>query len=290
MAHNFRQGQHGCPVNCAYCVVTEVDRRRAQWNDRTILGVNKAVTILNPPPERTPETLRGFYDFPVELLRGDIVGFEGISDPFWPKYAQELEWFLEHVSPVAKLVTCVTKWNVSDSVLDRLAEIPNFRLVVSITGLDILEKTTTAQRLSLLARAKERGVKTFPIIHPYIPEMSDLSFLLELKKLGYDEIDIKGLRYSESMNSWMPDGVQKYFAGSGGDEVLVDDGWVAKLDEAGLKKISLKSWYRLGFEALSPHCSSDEAEDLVARILERANITSSDTDEAVVKAAIERRL
>jgi len=287
----FREGQHGCPVNCAYCVITEVVKRREAWNERTLLGINKAVTILNPPPARDPAALKEFYDFPVELLRGDIVGLNAISDPFWPKFANELEWFLSHVSPVAKLITCVTKWNVSDRVLDRLAEIPNFRLIVSMTGLDALEKTTTEMRLSVLQRAKARGIAAFPIVHPYIPEMSDLSFLPALKDMGYDEVDIKGLRYNPyTMNAWMPESVQKHFVDSGEDEVLVDDGWSEKVAGAGLTKVGLKRWYRKGFDTLTPHLSREEAADLVGQIIARANITSSDTDEAVVREAIERRL
>jgi len=287
----FREGQHGCPVACKYCVITEVAKRREAWNKKTILGINKAVTILNPPPDRNSVALKEFYDFPVELLKGDVVGFNGISDPFWPKYAGELEWFLSKVPQVAKLVTCVTKWNVSDQVLDRLAEIPNFRLIVSMTGLDSLEKATTEMRLSVLARAKSRRIAAFPIVHPYIPEMSDLSFLPTLKAMGYDEIDIKGLRYNPcTMNAWMPEDARKYFANSGEDEVLMDDGWSERIAEAGLTKVGLKRWYRKGFETLSPHLSREEATDLVGRVIVRANITSSDTDEAVVQEAIERRL
>lgn len=291
-SQQFGTEGHGCPVGCEYCVVTKVESRRELWNEKTILGINKAVTILNPPPDlRNEQAMREFYDFPPELLRGDFVGFNAISDPFWPKYKKELEWFLEKVAPEAKIVTCVTKWNPSAQVLDRLAEIPNFRLIVSITGLDVVERTKTGQRLALLEAAKQRGIKAFPVVHPYIAGMSDLSFLPRLKEMGYDDVDIKGLRYNhDTMSSWMPPSAQAHYQGTGEQEVLPDDGWQQKVQEAGLNLCGLKSWYRRGFESMTPHLSREESEKLVGKILERANITSSDTDKAVIEEAIKRRM
>ena len=85
MKENFDVKNYGCPVKCEYCVVSKVDSRRELWNERTILGINKAVTILNPPRDlENKAALREFYEFPVELLKGDFVGFNAISDPFWP--------------------------------------------------------------------------------------------------------------------------------------------------------------------------------------------------------------
>ncbi|MBU0585979.1 hypothetical protein KJ780_00550, partial [Candidatus Micrarchaeota archaeon] len=56
---------HGCPVGCEYCVITKVESRRELWNKKTILGLNKAVTILNPPPDLSNEkAVQEFYDFP----------------------------------------------------------------------------------------------------------------------------------------------------------------------------------------------------------------------------------
>lgn len=288
----FGVDEHGCPVGCEYCAITKVESRRELWNERTILGLNKAVTILNPPPDlENKQAVREFYDFPVELLRGDFVGFNAISDPFWPKYNKELEWFLEKVSPEAKMVTCVTKWNPSERVLDRLAEVPNFRLVVSITGLDSIERTKTGQRLALLEAAKKKGILAFPVVHPYIAGMSDLSFLPRLKKLGYNEVDFKGLRYNhETMSSWMPDSSKAYYENTKEQEVLPEDGWKEKVAEAGLQIVGLKSWYRKGFESLKPKLSREESEKLVGKILERANITSSDTNKAVIEEAIKRRM
>lgn len=290
MKYKYKKVETGCPVGCRYCVITKVDSRREMWSNNTIIGINKAVTIINPPPcLNDKKAVEEFYNFPLGLLKGDCVGFCGISDPFWPKYKKELWYVLENVSKIAKVITCVTKFNPPDEVLKRLAKIPNFKLAVSITGLDKIEKTKTKDRLDLLLRAKKFGICAFPIVHPYIGGMSDISFLDKLVKMGYKEIDFKGLRFNkETMKDWMPVNVQKLYQASGEKEFLVEDGWRKKLEKAGIKLRSLKDWYKDGFD--SPKLSLRESKDKVNKILQYANITSSDTDEAVIDAAIRRRM
>ena len=285
------QGTYGCPVGCKYCVVTEVERRNTQWRASSILGVNKSVTILNPPPDLSDEAARrSFYEFPLELLRGDIVGFNGISDPFWPKFRAELDYVLAEIPRVAKILSLVTKFEVTEEMMVRLAEIPNVRLTVSITGLDQLENTSTKSRLRTLARAKRYGVRAFPIVHPYISGMSDLSFLPELRALGYDQIDLKGLRCNpQTAKLWMPADVQTRYQFTE-DEELPEDGWRESLSSAGFTKVRMADWYKQDIENLSPHLPLEEAEALVDEILRRTNVCSSDSDDAVRKAAIARRL
>ena len=175
--------------------------------------------------------------------------------------------------------------------MERLAEIPNFRLAVSITGLDKIERTKTGERLNLLERAKKRGIQAFPVIHPYIAGMSDLSFLPRLKEMGYDEVDVKGLRFNpDTMSSWMPPSSQAQYEGTNEQEVLPEDGWRERVEQAGLQLVGLKSWYRRGFETMSPKLTREEAEKLVSEIMRRANITSSDSDKAVIEEAIKRRM
>lgn len=290
MTFKYTTEMSGCPVGCRYCAITKVDSRRTLWNKHTILGLNKAVTILNPPPDlNDASAIKEFYRFPVEILRGDYVGFNAISDPLWGKYAKERDWFLETVSPVAKLTTFVTKFPIKDDLFKRLARYKNFRLVVSITGLDSLEKTKTKSRLETLAKAKEYGVEAFPICHPYVSGMSDLSFLKELLRMGYSAMDVKGLRYNDqSMRTWMPAASQMYYEGKGESEVLPEDGWRQRLEDEGIRLKSLKSWYRS--DILTPKLSPEEAKNCVAQVLELANITSSASNEEVIREAVLRRL
>jgi DNA repair photolyase len=290
--HKISPDDYGCPVGCKYCVISKVDSRRDMWNKETVLGLNKAVTIFNPPLDlQDKEALHEFYNFPVDLLKGDFVGFNAISDPFWPKYEKELNFFLDNVPRIAKIATCVTKFNPSDAVLDKLSKIKNFRLVVSVTGLDSIENIKTEERLILLERAKKKGIKAFPIIHPYIAGMSDLSFLSRLKEIGYEEIDVKGLRYNhKNMSSWMPQQSQFFYEKKEEKEVLPEDGWRECIASAGLKLRNLKDWYREDFNLLQPKLERKEAELLVDEILKKANITSSDSDAAVIEEAIRRRM
>lgn len=284
--------QYGCPVGCEYCVVTNVESRADLWrDDDSAPSINKAVTIINPPLDRSnTEAIDRYYAMSPELFRGDIVGFCANSDPFWPRHRRELEHFLDTIAPETKIATCVTKWKVPDVVLERLASIPNFRLIVSITGLDAIEGTSTEDRLSVLRRAQEHGVKAYPIIHPYIAGMSDLSFLPALKDMGYEAVDVKGLRYDPSMDSWMPPEVQTYYRAFGNDEALIEDGWREQLATAGIELKGLKSWYKAEAADRGPHLTPEEATVAVRKVLGMAHITSSDTDDAVVAAALERRL
>ena len=279
-----------CPVDCRYCVITEVEYRAEAWRKKFLIGLNKAVTILNPPPVREDEkALASFYNFPLELLEGDRVGFNAISDPFWSKYRPELEWFLEKVAPIAKAVICVTKFPVSESMMKRLALVPNFQLNVSITGLDSIERTTTKSRLRTLALAHECGVLAFPTIHPYIAGMADLSFLKELRAIGFKYVDVKGLRYDSSMENWMPQVSKEFYQGTQGSEILPEDGWREKVLDSGLSLKSLRVWGQENAKT-SPNLSLGEATNRVNELLRYANITSSDTDESVISSAIERRL
>lgn len=279
-----------CPVGCRYCVITEVGYRANAWQQKFLIGLNKAVTILNPPLHREDKgALAAFYNFPLKLLEGDRVGFNAITDPFWPKYRPELDWFLEQVAPIAKAVACVTKFPVPEDVIRRLAEIPHFQLNVSITGLETIERTTTKSRLRTLALAREYGVSAFPTIHPYIAGMTDLSFLPELKAVGYDSVDVKGLRYDSSMDSWMLEASKQFYKGTEGTESLPEDGWRKRLLDAGLGLQSLRQWSAQN-ACTTPQLSLEDAECRVRSLLEYANITSSDNDDVVIAAAIERRL
>lgn len=279
-----------CPVGCRYCVITQVGYRATAWREKFLIGLNKAVTILNPPRDKDDAlALASFYGFPLELLEGDRVGFNAISDPFWPKYQPELEWFLNEVAPIAKAVTCVTKFPVSATLMRRLATIPHFQLNVSITGLDGIEATTTKSRLRTLALAREYGVAAFPTVHPYIAGMSDLAFLPELARLGYDAVDVKGFRYDPAMAAWMPRVSVAVYAGTEGREILPEDGWRERVADAGLSLTSLRVWGAKHARS-TPRLSREEATKRVAALLGFANITSSDSDRAVIEATIERRL
>lgn len=293
MLQMFEVGKPACPVACRYCFITEHDQRRAVWNANPVAGLNKASTFINVTPwinDDLDEQAR-LRAFPWEVLTGDVVGFTAITDPFWPILKPWRELWLEQVAPIAKLVTCVTKWPINRREMARLAEIPNFLLVVGITGNGSIERIPMSRHLDTLALAKELGVRALPISHPYIAGVSDLSFLPELKRLGYDEFDVKGLRYDRrNMGSWMPGASQRYYLGREDEEVLPEDGWRQRVADAGLSLLSPRQWYMREAAGREPRLARSQAEAYVARVLELANVVSSDDNQAVVEASIQRRL
>lgn len=290
----FSAGKPACPVSCQYCFITEHDTRREVWNTNPIAGINKACTYINVPPwiGEDETTRERFENFPWEVLKGDHVGFTAITDPFWPRIDRWLQLFLEKVSPVAKVVTCVSKWPLSREQMEMVSQYPNFFLVVGITGNHFpVEKVTVRQHLETLALAKEYGVRALPISHPYIAGVSDLSFLSELRDLGYNEISVKGLRYCHfRMSSWMPESSQQYYVGREDEEVLPEDGWREEVFETWFSLLSPKQWYLREGMDFEPHLPREEAKKLVDRVLKLANVTSSSSNEAVREAAIQRRL
>ena len=171
-----------------------------------------------------------------------------------------------------------------------LAEYPNFFLVVGITGNGSIEKIKVEKHLQTLEWAKEFGVWALPISHPYIAGVSDLSFLPELKAMGYDEFDVKGLRYCDSqMGSWMPEDSKRYYLGREDEEVLPEDGWREKVEDAGFELLSPRQWYLREGVHFQPKLDRAKAESLVEKTMELANVVSSD-QEKVWEAAVQRRL
>lgn len=294
MNFGFSAGKPACPVACKYCFITEHDTRRAVWNNNPIAGINKACTYINVPPwiGEDAAAQERFQNFPWEILKGDFVGFTAITDPFWPQIDKWLKIFLEKVSPLAKLVTCVTKWPLSRVQMEMIAQYHNFFLVVGITGNHLpIEQVSVRKHLETLALAKKYGVRALPICHPYIAGVSDLSFLSELRNLGYDEISVKGLRYCHArMSSWMPESSQQYYIDREDEEVLPEDGWREKIADAGFSLLSPKEWYLREGISIKPHLQRPNAKKLVDKVMQLANVTSSSSADAVREAAIKRRL
>lgn len=290
----FEAGKPACPVACKYCFITEHDARREVWNRNPLMGLNKATSFVNVPPwiAESPGDEERFYNFPWEILRGDFVGFTAITDPFWPKLERYLWHFVEKVSPLAKVVTCVTKWPIDRQTMKRLSQVPNFMLVVAITGnAPPIERVPVRRHLETLRLAKEEGVPALPISHPYIAGVSDLWFLPELYEMGYREFDVKGFRYCDAqMGSWLPEASRQYYLGREDEEVLPEDGWRQKVWDSGLTLLSPRQWYLREGLGRQPQLDQSTAENYVREVMAYANIVSSSSNQDVIEAAIRRRL
>lgn len=184
-----------CPVNCLYCMASRIDKRREYWEAGERIGMNKSCTFINRFPSDPP-----LKDMPIpwELLNGEYLGFQGITDCFWGKYEQDLEWLIGKVldSRIKKLVL-VSKIPVTDKQIELLKTLGDRIVVIySVTGADALERTTTTSRLDAIKRLKEAGVDVLPIVHPYIAGYSDLSSFPILREIGVRYVSWKGLRYN----------------------------------------------------------------------------------------------
>lgn len=293
MSYQFEVGKPACPVACKYCHVTELDAdRTAKWS-KGLLGINKACTFMNVPPWIAEDevTQKHFYQTPWYLFKGDFAGWTAVTDGFMPSLRPYFWHWVEKVSPVAKLITVVTKWSINKEFMRELAQIPNMFLVITITGNRPIEKISPEIHLRSLALAKEFGVRCLPMCHPYISGVSDLSFLPKLADLGYQEVCVKGLRYNpETMGDWMPQNSKIFYDGKGIEEILPDDGWQQKVSNAGLHLLSPKEWYWREGLSFSPKLQKLEAEAIVQDLWEKANIASSASSKEVKLAAILRRL
>lgn len=288
----FELGLPACPIACKYCHVTELDIDRTSAWSKGLVGLNKACTFMNVPPWIVEDSLtqQRFFNFEWDLLQGDFAGWTAVTDGLMPSLLPYFWHWIEQVSSSAKLVTIVTKWSVNRELMQKLAAIPNLFLVVTITGNEPpIEKIPSRVHLRTLESAKDLGVKCLPMCHPYITSVSDLSFLPAIKKLGYNEVCIKGLRYNAStMGCWMPENSKKFYHSS--EETLPEDGWREKVADTGLTLLSPKQWYWRDGINNSPALTKSYARELVCRLLKISNIASSATKEEVIEAAIARRL
>ncbi len=245
MKFRFEVGKPACLVACKYCHVTELDTdRSAKWS-QGLLGINKACTFMNVPPwiSEDEATQTRFYQTPWHLFKGDFAGWTAVTDGFMPSLRPYFWQWVENVSPVAKLVTVVTKWGINRDFMRELAQIPNLFLVITITGnRPPIERIPPEVHLRSLALAKEYGVRCLPMCHPYISGVSDLSFLPRISEMGYTEICVKGLRYNpETMGVWMPDISKPFYENNGIEEVLPNDGWQEKIQFNHLSLLSPKA-------------------------------------------------
>lgn len=282
---------YGCPVKCKYCMVTHIDSRREKWEEKHRFGINKTVMFINKL-EGDPPIKDLLLDD--SLFAGEYVGFEGITDCFNPIYKEDLEYMIEYSkkSKMKKLVL-VTKWNISKDRLRKLQNNNKILLVVTVTGLDILEEIKTSERIRVIKDALDLNINVLPIIHPYIHKLSDISFVGELARMGIREIPVKGLRYNhEHMGYWaeeyMDKEVLEIYKNNQEDEILVGEDYIQEIfNKYNIKNCSFREYVHRdnGISGVS----YEEAKKAVDTIFKECVVSSSDS-ENVYEYAIKRRM
>lgn len=185
-----------CPVDCKYCLLSKIEKRRVGWDNGKRIGVNNTNVFLGRLPGDLPMDKMGF-DF--SILENDFVGF-GIVDCFWDKFRDDLKFMLDNLDNFKiKRLVLISKIPVDDELISLLKD-KRVLVVYSMTGLDKytgLENTTTADRFSSMERLVKAGIDTFPLIHPFIMGVSDVSFLSNLRNIGVNDFGFKGFRYNK---------------------------------------------------------------------------------------------
>lgn len=185
-----------CPVDCKYCLLSKIEKRRAGWDKGKRIGVNNTNVFLGRLPGDPPMDKMGF-DF--SILENDFVGF-GIVDCFWDKFRDDLKFMLDNLDNFKiKGLVLISKIPVDDELIGLLKD-KRVLVVYSMTGLDKytgLENTTTADRFSSMEKLVKAGIDTFPLIHPFIIGVSDVSFLSNLRSIGINDFGFKGFRYNK---------------------------------------------------------------------------------------------
>lgn len=274
----------GCPVQCKYCMVTQIDSRREQWEVKPTYGINKTLFFINSKPSSMLPTI------PTRWLDYEYVGYQGTSDPFWSVHEYGLHEICElSVSTRMRSLVLVTKMEEAASALSWLKQYKKVKLVVSITGLDLLERTTTASRIKTIQKAKELEIPVLPLIHPYIHGVSNLGFLKTLAKEGVEYVSLKGFRYNHRlMSAWsqgiIPAVILEEYKKANEEEILLGDAQY-KIAEAGLKIVELRNWVHMPGRGMN----KQESIDIVRDILENCVISSSDKSN-VFDAAVNRRI
>lgn len=280
-----------CPVNCKYCMASKIEKRSQYWEMGEKIGMNKSCTFINRFPSDPP-----LKDMNIDwsLFDGEYLGFQGITDCFWNKYYDDLCWLIKKVkkSKIKKLVL-TSKIPINEKYIELFNICPNKIIIVySITGLDLLENTTTNDRLKSIKLLHDNNIDVLPIIHPYIHNYANLSFFKKLKDIGIKYISWKGFRYNPNTMS----DLQKYISNNILEQYIDDENEVL-IGEDKLKELTKK--YKLEYVDLKKYIQKDkntsgisleEATEKVNKLSELVVFSTSSTKQDVINYAIKRRL
>lgn len=282
-----------CPVNCLYCMAMKIDSRSKYWNVGARIGMNKSCTFINRLPQDPPLKNLGI---PWQFLDGEYLGFQGITDCFWSVYKEDLRWLVQKVSAsTIKKLVLTTKIPITKDQRSLLHLIKNRLLIVySVTGLDSLERIKTSERIQAIRDCKEDGIDVLPLIHPYIHQASDLSFLKDLQDIGIQEISWKGFRYNphtmKELSKHIPEEILSPYNKGTEEEVMLGESYLQTLaEEHGMKYVPLREYIQRpnGQAGISRELATWEVNNLARQVV----FSSSEKDKsAILQVAIERRL
>ena len=279
-----------CPVECKYCMASKIDQRSKYWNNGSRIGINKSCVFINRLITDKP-LKESNIDF--TILEGDVVGFQGITDCFWNVFFDDLKFLVDNLDnfKIKKLVL-TTKMPVTDKII-KLLKGKRVLVVYSLTGLDFLEKTSTKTRLNSIEKLLKNNIDVFPIIHPYIHTISDISFLQKLQELGIRQISFKGFRYNpnnmKELEKYIPIKILKRYDKNEEEVLLGEDFLKKEIKKYGLEYIDLKEYI---YNSLDNIYSFDEklVREKVKKIVNDIVISSSEKNlDTLIDYIVKRR-
>lgn len=298
---NLKEGIPTCPVQCQYCMAQKIDIRLEHWKSTSRIGMNKSCTFFNRLPQDPPLEQ---MNLPWDLLDGEYLGFQGITDCFWDIFKEDLKYLVQKVknSNIRKLCL-ISKIPLDDEQMQILLPIKNKLIICySITGLDKLEKTTTQERLQALVALKQNGIDAFPVIHPYIHGYSNIEKVMELlEQNGFKAVNWKGFRYNKnnmkSLEKYISKDILNRYIGEGNEEeILIGEDYLKALaNKHNITFYDLKEYLHKNKENeyLEIKCSKDEfiqnIEYQVNELAKQCVFSTSARKEDVIQNCIKRR-
>lgn len=280
-----------CPVECKYCMASKIDQRSKYWNNGSRIGINKSCIFINRVITDKP-LKESNIDF--TILEGDVVGFQGITDCFWNVFYDDLKFLVDNLDnfKIKKLVL-TTKMPVTDDIINLIKD-KRVLVVYSLTGLDFLEKTSTEIRLNSIEKLLKNNIDVFPIIHPYIHNISDISFLPKLQELGIKQISFKGFRYNpnnmKELEKYIPIEILKQYDKNEEEVLLGKEFLKNEIKKYDLEYIDLKEYI---YNSLDNIYSFDEklVRKRVKKIVNDIVISSSEKNlDTLIDYVVKRRI
>lgn len=281
-----------CPVMCKYCMAVKINQRSKHWSNGERLGVNKSCVFVNRLPNDPP-----LKDMPIDwsLFDGDYLGFQGITDCFWNIYIEDLKWIVEKVenSLIRKLVL-ISKIPINQQQLDILKQTNKIIVMYSLTGLDKLEKTKTVDRIDSMIELRKNNIDTLGVIHPYIHQYSDLSFLKKLKDNNFDYVACKGFRYNPEnmleLKKYIPARILEQYKDDENEVMIGERYLLNKLSLHNIKAVDMKKYIRSN-NKIDLNLEKEKIEKQVEELFKIVVISSSEKDLNIIKNdVINRRL
>ena len=280
-----------CPVNCKYCMAQYINSRANYYNNGGRISINKTCVAINRDINDKP--LKEM-NIPWNLLVGEYIGFQGATDCFNPVYYDDLLWLLNNINnfKIRKLVLC-TKMQIPEDFLILIKKLNlenSIVFIISTTGLDKFENTTTSSRIDNIRLLKKYELDVLPAIHPYIHGVSDISFLNELSEIGIKYITWKGFRYNPIMNLDIPKSILCRYINTNEEEILIGEEYLVEMTKLNnLSYIDMKD-YVTKDDGKQSLISKEEAEMQLKELSKFALFSTSSTKEEVLKYRISSRI